>query len=132
AEAGADRMAARDHEQRIAVWSGPRGDLRADDAARAGAIVDDVLALEPLAEPAAEDARDDVGRAAHREADDHANWLRRIGLGPGERGSSTSRAGREQHDGPFDECGIIAAHFAHVSHFRTSKAFLNVEWNVET
>ena len=68
-----DRMRDRDDEERVAVGRGLGGEIGADHAAGAGAIVDEDLLAEVLAELVGDDAADDVVAAAGRERDDQAD-----------------------------------------------------------
>jgi hypothetical protein len=58
------------HDQRIAVGARPRDDLRSDHRVSAGAVVDDHVLSERVAEVLRQRARDDVGAAARRERHD--------------------------------------------------------------
>jgi hypothetical protein len=63
----------------------------ADIAARAWPILDDEWLTEPLRRPLADQARDNIGPAAGRIADDDAHRPRRIGLR-----ACDARKGRER------------------------------------
>ena len=67
-----------DGEHRVAVRRRPRDELGADDAARAGPVLDDELLAERGAELGREDADENVGAAAGREWHDQADRPRRI------------------------------------------------------
>ena len=69
-----------DQEQRVAVRRRVHDHLGPDIAAGARPIFDDELLAEPLRQPLAHQARDDVGRAAGGIADDDVHRPRRIGL----------------------------------------------------
>jgi hypothetical protein len=56
--------------------------LGSDVAAGARPVFSDEWVAEPLRQPLTDQAREDVVRAAAGKADDHANWLRRIGFCP--------------------------------------------------
>jgi hypothetical protein len=65
--------------------------------ARPRPVVDDELLAQPLRQPLAREARDDVGRDTGREADDDAHRPRRIGLRPrNARGDRERGTGRGQ------------------------------------
>jgi hypothetical protein len=85
------------HQERVAVGRGLGDDLRAEVAARAGAVLDDDLLAEPHRELRREDAADDVGGAAGRERDDHRDDL--VGPGRGNGGAIERQRGRR------DACG---------------------------
>ena len=77
-EARVDRLRARiGHEQRVAVGRGLRDRVGADDAARAGAILDHDGLAPLLAQQLPDLAREHVGRAARRLRDDQLDDLRR-------------------------------------------------------
>ncbi len=80
-----DCVRQRDQEQRIAVRRRAHDRLGGDIAAGARPVFDDELLAEPLRQPLADQARDDVGRAAGGKADDDAHRPRRIGLRPCDR-----------------------------------------------
>jgi hypothetical protein len=67
-------------EDGVAVAGRFRGELRADVAAGARAVVDDDLLPQHLRHPLSEDARDRVRIAAGGARDDHADRLRGIRL----------------------------------------------------
>src|SRR5262245_15338587 len=70
-----------DQEQRIAVGRRTYDRLGADIAAGTRPALDDELLAEPLREPLADQASDDVGAAAGRKADDDAHRPGRIEIG---------------------------------------------------
>ena len=78
-----------------AVGRAPRGELRADVAAGAGAIVDHHRLTEELRQPGRERTREDVIAAAGRKRHDEADRLVRILLGL-RRGRGERDAGEEQ------------------------------------
>jgi hypothetical protein len=84
-------MRQRRHEQRVAVGGGPRGRLGGERAVGAGAVLDHELLAQPVGEPLADEARDAVGIAARREADQQTHRPLRPGLRP---------SGPERTDGP--------------------------------
>ena len=69
------------NRKRVAVRRRARDDRGADIARRAGAIFDHDRLAERLLQMAADDARQDVGRAARRERHDERDVARGIGLG---------------------------------------------------
>ena len=77
-----DRMRCADLEQRVAVGRRAHDRFGADIAGAARPVVDDDGLAEPLREPLADQAREDVTGAAGREADHDAHRPRRIGLRP--------------------------------------------------
>ena len=70
------------HEERIAVWSRPYDGLRGNIAGSARSVLDDEWLAEPLLQPLSYKARNHVGLAASRKADDHAHRPVRIRLRP--------------------------------------------------
>ena len=68
-------------KQRVAIGRGSRADFGADDAAGAGAVVDDDLLAELLAQFCCKHAAEDVVAAARWKRDDHPHRLRWICLG---------------------------------------------------
>jgi hypothetical protein len=83
-----DRMAHGDDRQRVAVARRLGDDLAGDHTVGAGAVVGDDRLAPGLREVLAHRARQQVGRAARREGDHHADLLVRVGaLRPhGDRG----------------------------------------------
>ena len=75
-------FAGADQQQRVAVRRRAHDRLGADIAAGARPVLDDEWLAEPLRQPLADQARDDVGAAAGGKADDDAHRPRRIGLRP--------------------------------------------------
>jgi hypothetical protein len=67
-------MSARDEEHRVAIRNCFGGDLGADDAVGAGAILEDELLLERLREALADDARERVCIAARCVTYNHTHW----------------------------------------------------------
>ena len=65
--------------------------LCGDIAAGAQPVLDDERVAEPLRQPLTDQPREDVVGATGSKADDHAHWLRRIGLCP-----SHARHGRQR------------------------------------
>ena len=82
-----------DQEQRVAVGGRAHDRLGADIAAGARPVLDDELLAEPLRQPLADQARDDVVRAAGGKADDDAHRPRRIGLRPCDARDGRQRGG---------------------------------------
>ncbi len=76
----------------MAVGCGARHDLRGEVARRAGAVLDDERLAEAFREPRRVGARDEVVRAARREAYHDAHRPRGIRLSDGVEGQH-----REQH-----------------------------------
>ena len=68
------------HHDRIAVRRGLRDEFRCNLAARAAAILDDHLLADRFTQLLRDDAPDDVGAAAGRKPNQHANRLGRIRL----------------------------------------------------
>ncbi|CFL81700.1 Uncharacterised protein [Bordetella pertussis] len=103
-QAGVDRRHALvDQDQRVAVRRGLRGRLHADDAARAGFVLDDDRLAQLVRQAAGHQARQRVGQPAHRDGGDQPHRPFRIGGGAGRRGAQ--RQARQQ--GP--QC-ILAVH----------------------
>ncbi|MNT10115.1 hypothetical protein D3C72_1449300 [compost metagenome] len=107
---GVDGLAAADrHEQRVAVLRALGDQLRADVAARAGAVVDHHAGVvQHLAELLAHETADDVVGAARGLGHDERDGARGVGLGGGRVGGqqgdgdeseSEQRAGAESHRG---------------------------------
>src|SRR5262249_50144617 len=71
-----------DLQQRVAVRRRPHNRLGGDIACCTRPVLDHEGLTELLGQPLGEQARDDVGRRARREADDDAHRPRRIGLRP--------------------------------------------------
>ena len=63
-----DRVGERDQEQRVAVRRRAHDRLGADIAAGARPVLDDEWLAEPLRQPLADQARDDVGRRRRRQS----------------------------------------------------------------
>ena len=85
-------------QQRVAVRLGAIGDLGADIAGRAGAIVDDDRLAPGGRKLLADDAAEHVGRSAGREGHDDADLLVGIGcLGKARRRQQHQRNGRTPH-----------------------------------
>src|SRR5215831_17969875 len=76
------RVRRMDEEERIAIGYRTHDGLRGDISAGARSVLDDKLLAEPLRQPLADQARDDVGAAAGGKADDDAHRPRRISLRP--------------------------------------------------
>ena len=72
-----------DKEERVAVGRRARDRLQRQIAAAARPVVDDHRLAEPLRQRLADQARNDVGRAAGGNEDDQSHRPRRIGLRPG-------------------------------------------------
>ena len=87
----ADRVRGIDQEQRIPVWLCPYDRFSPDVAAGAGPILDDELLIKPLGQVLPDQARNDVGRAAWRKADDNPHRPGRIGLCASEAGQGRQR-----------------------------------------
>src|SRR5262249_48887510 len=77
-----DRVGRMDQEERIAIRGRTHDRLRGDITAGARPVLDDELLAEPLREPLADQASDDVGAAASGKAGDDAHRPARIGLRP--------------------------------------------------
>ncbi|MCE2949313.1 MAG: hypothetical protein LXA50_19885 [Betaproteobacteria bacterium] len=69
------------HLQGVAVAAGARHDLGRDGAAGAAAVVDHELLSEFVAQPLADDAREQVGGAARCERHQEAHRLLRVAAG---------------------------------------------------
>jgi hypothetical protein len=65
--------------------------LGAEIGASAGPVFDDERLAEPLRQPLADQARNDVSRAARGKWHDQTHWPRRIGLRPSEARHSWQR-----------------------------------------
>jgi hypothetical protein len=79
-EARIDRPARRDHIERVAIRRRSYAELESERAARARTIVDDHLLTERFGKFLADDPRHEIGAAAGRRSDDHANRLDGIRL----------------------------------------------------
>src|SRR6185503_1185629 len=109
-QAGGNRLVDAVGEDRVPVGGRARRDLGADDAARAGAVVDDQRLPPDLAEALREEAPDDVGGAAGAERQDEPPGLVGIGLRRARerrrcgyrqcRRDSTDRTDAQFHDAP--------------------------------
>jgi len=88
-----ERVRRNGHEERIAIRCRTHDRLRGDITAGARPVLDDELLAEPLREPLADQACDDVGAAAGGKADDDADRPRRIGLRPGDPRDGRQRGG---------------------------------------
>src|SRR5262245_27244177 len=75
----------------MAVGGGTHDRLGADVARSARPVLNDEWLAEALGQPLTDQAREDVGRAAGRKADDDANRPRRIGVCPSEARDSRQR-----------------------------------------
>src|SRR3984957_2770272 len=98
---GEERVVHRVHahrveQERVAVGRGARDGCGADVAGGAGAVLDQDRLAERLIEMSADDARQDVGRAAGRERDDEGERAIRPGCGPG---AGKRRRGRKAREG---------------------------------
>ena len=78
-----DRLCRTDHEQRMAVRRCAHDGFCGDVGTGPRSVLDKELLAEPLRKPLRYQARDDVGRAAGRIADDDAHRPRRIRGTPG-------------------------------------------------
>src|SRR5215472_14779309 len=78
------RVRRMDEEERIAIRYRTHDGLRGDIGAGARPVLDNELLAEPLREPLADQASDDVGAPAGGKADDDAHRPPGIGLGPSE------------------------------------------------
>src|SRR5262249_55660531 len=81
-----------DHEKRVTIRGRGHDRLDADIATGARPILDDERLTEPLRQPFAYQARDDIGWAAREIADDQAHRPRRIGLRPRDAGHGRQRS----------------------------------------
>ena len=77
---GRDGHCPRAVEQGVAVWCRRRDSLRADDATRAGAVLDNHVLPQVFREAVAQSARGQIIGAARWIGDDNSYRLRRIGL----------------------------------------------------
>ena len=77
-----DRVRRSDQEERVAIGGRTHDRLGGDIAAGTRPVLDDEWLAEPLRQPLAHEAREDVGRAAGSKANDDAHRPRRIGLRP--------------------------------------------------
>ena len=93
-------------EQRVAVRGRAQDHLGRDDAARAGAILDDDGLAKSLGQPIADQPREDVGCAARRSADDDANRPVRIAFRAGDSADTPAARWRPPPDGgrPTGKC----------------------------
>ena len=94
-----DRVRDRDDQDGVAVGRRVRRKLGADDAAGAGAVVDDHLLAEPLAHLRGDGAADDVVAAAGRERDDQPDrpvGIIRLRRGRGRQRNQQSGGGQQQ------------------------------------
>ena len=91
-----ERRVVRQH-QRVAVGGLLRGELVADVAARPGAVLDHHRLAGQLGELLAEDAAEDVARAARRKRRDEADRLRRIALRRREVGEDNEGEEQKPH-----------------------------------
>jgi len=103
-----DGVCRRDKQKRVAVGCRLGGEVGADDAAGAAAVIDEDLLAEPFAELVGDDAADHVVAAAGRERDDHADRAARIIVRGGRPGESRQR---EQKPNP---CNCNPANSRHV------------------
>src|SRR5262249_40902840 len=81
-----------DHEQRVAVGGSARDRLQCEIAAGARPVVDDHRLAEPLRQRLADQARDDVGRAAGGDGTVKGTARAREGLAPAVRGTPDTAA----------------------------------------
>jgi hypothetical protein len=98
-EPGIDRVDQRDHEQRVAVFRRIGGELAADDAAGAAAVVHHDLLAQPRAQLGGDQAADAVVDGARRERNDQPYRLGRVVLRRGRR-----REGQQQPRGLEQQC----------------------------
>src|SRR5262245_31296112 len=80
-------------EEGIAIWGSADDRLGAEIGASAGPVFDDERLAEPLRQPLADHARDDVSRAARGKWHDQTHRPRRIGLRPRETRHDRQRGG---------------------------------------
>ena len=80
-----------DEEERVAVGGRAHDGFGGDIAGGARPVLDDEWLAEPLRQPLADQAREDVIRATGGKADDYAHRPRRIGLRPSEARDSRER-----------------------------------------
>src|SRR4029078_10678750 len=93
---------ARAVKQRIAVGLRFRRELGGDDAGGARTIVDVELLAMLSREPLSDDAREDVGCLADREAEQDAHRLGGIALRP--RGGAQSKEKKQRADHLYGQC----------------------------
>jgi hypothetical protein len=97
------------HEQRVAVRGGVGGELRADDAVRAAAVVDHDLLPDPVGQLQPEIAGEHVVAAAGRERDDQADRAGGVVVGLLlRRGMAPRHQGGEQ--GQYREYRLLGLH----------------------
>jgi len=94
-----DGVRYRDNEKRIAVGCGFCGDIRSDDAAGAGAIVDEDGLSEFLPELIGDDAADHVIAAAWRKRNDQPDRTRRVVV----RGGRSAPQNRDRQEADSTE-----------------------------
>src|SRR6516164_1064445 len=92
----------------MAVGGRTHDRLGADVARSARPVLDDEWLAEALGQPLTDQAREDVGRAAGRKADDDAHRPRRIGLRPCDTRNGRQRGGAR---GQLQECAAGKSHF---------------------
>src|SRR5262249_54181886 len=109
-----DRGRRSDLEKCVAIGRRTHDRLGSDFAAATRPVLDDEWLAEPLGEPLAHQARDDVTWAAGSKADDDAHRPRRIGLRPSE-----ARGGRQRGSarGQMQEFAAGKFHFEPPSRF---------------
>src|SRR5262245_58818085 len=109
-----DRGRRSDLEKCVAIGRRTHDRLGSDFAAATRPVLDDEWLAEPLSEPLAHQARDDVTWAAGSKADDDAHRPRRIGLRPSE-----ARGGRQRGSarGQMQEFAAGKFHFEPPSRF---------------
>src|SRR5262245_16579930 len=88
-----DPVSGNDQKQRMAVGGRTRHYLGGDLPLRARSILDDEWLAETLRQPLTNQAREDVGWTAGREADDDADRPRRVGLRESEARDYRQRGG---------------------------------------
>src|SRR5213592_1012713 len=101
-DGGVRRVRGRLHQQRVAVGVRVQHRLRADDAARAGAVLHQHRLLERVAQVLRDDAPGDVGARAGSERDDDADRLGWVVLREGGAGRAEDCGGGKSGDGFHD------------------------------
>ena len=110
----ADCVRRRGHEKRMTVGRCPRDRLRGDTTPCARPVLDDELLAEVLRQPLPHQAREHVGRAARRKADDDPHRPGRIGLRPHnsrqsrQRGSARAQIARSKDGDQLFQGMVIA------------------------
>src|SRR5215831_11363321 len=100
-------------EKGIAIWGSADDRLGAEIGASAGPVFDDERLAEPLRQPLADHARNDVSRAARGKWHDQTHRPRRIGLRPSETRHGRQRGGAH---GQMEKNSAGKFHFEPPSH----------------